>query len=181
MYSFEENEKKQKYADILSLEGFNAFFGDENNKDEVIKILNVSKEFRYDFMCEDDTGAVFIVELQKYHEKPWFKRCVSYACSAYDKQNRAGKDYDVPPVYLIGLMRTAIDHPNKDLWKDRYISEYTFMEKNTHDLLGEAIVIIFAELGNFDKREDECVTRQDRMLYMLKNSGKFDTPPVWLS
>jgi predicted transposase/invertase (TIGR01784 family) len=206
MTSFEENEKKQKYADILSLGGFNAFFGDENNKDEVIKILNeflpehrkvakirfmptshagpilnVSKEFRYDFMCEDDTGAVFIVELQKYHEKPWFKRCVSYACRAYDKQNRAGKDYDVPPVYLIGLMGTAIDHPNKDLWKNRYISEYTFMEKDTHDLLGETIVIIFAELGNFDKREDECVTRQDRMLYMLKNSGKFDAPPVWSS
>ena len=55
------------------------------------------------------------------------------------------------------------------------------MEKDTHDLLGETIVIIFAELGNFDKREDECVTRQDRMLYMLKNSGKFDTPPVWSS
>ena len=206
MTSFEENEKKQKYADILSLGGFNAFFGDENNKDEVIKILNeflpehrkvakirfmptnhagpilnVSKEFRYDFMCEDDTGAVFIVELQKYHEKPWFKRCVSYACRAYDKQNRAGKDYDVPPVYLIGLMGTAIDHPNKELWKNRYISEYTFMEKETHDLLGETIVIIFAELGNFDKREDECVTRQDRMLYMLKNSGKFDAPPMWSS
>ena len=55
------------------------------------------------------------------------------------------------------------------------------MEKDTHDLLGETIVIIFAELGNFDKREDECVTRQDRMLYMLKNSGKFDVPPVWSS
>ena len=55
------------------------------------------------------------------------------------------------------------------------------MEKETHDLLGETIVIIFAELGNFDKREDECVTRQDRMLYMLKNSGKFDVPPVWSS
>ena len=37
------------------------------------------------------------------------------------------------------------------------------MEKDTHDLLGETIVIIFAELGNFDKREDECVTRQDRI------------------
>lgn len=133
MYSFEENEKKQKYADILSLGGFNAFFGDKNNKDEVIKILNVSK------------------------------------------------DYDIPPVYLIGLMGTAIDHPNKELWKDRYIFEYTCMEKDTHDLLGETIVIIFAEFGNFDKREDECVTRQDRMLYMLKNLGKFDTPPVWSS
>ncbi len=46
-------------------------------------------------------------------------------------------------------------------------------------MLDETIVIIFAELVNFNKTEDECVTRQDRMLYILKNSGKLLTPPSW--
>ena len=40
-------------------------------------------------------------------------------------------------------------------------------------------MIIFAELVNFNKTEDECVTRQDRMLYILKNSGKLLVPPSW--
>ena len=96
------------------------------------------------------------------------------------EQQERGDDYDtVQPVYLIGLMGVPIDHPDKEFWKDRYVSEYTFREKDCHDLLGETIVIIFAELASFDKSEEECVTRQDRMLYILKNSSKLLTPPAW--
>ena len=200
-----KNECAQKYVDILSLGGFNAFFGDENNKSAVMTIINellpkhrqvvdieymptehpgpvigYNKDFRYDFMCRDSSGAVFIVELQKYHEKSWFKRCVSYASRAYERQNRKGEDYgEIPPVYLIGLMGIPINHPDKEFWKDRYISEYTFREKDCYDLLEETIVIIFAELVNFNKSEEECVTRQDRMLYILKNSSKLLAPPSW--
>ena len=201
----EGKEFKQKYVDILSLGGFNALFGDENNKNEVMTIINellpehrkavdikymptehpgpvigYNKDFRYDFMCKDKSGAVFIVELQKYYEKAWFKRCVSYASRAYERQNKKGEDYDaVQPVYLIGLMGVPIDHPDKEFWKDRYVSEYTFREKCCHDLLDETIVIIFAELASFDKSEEECTTRRDRMLYILKNSSKLLSPPAW--
>ena len=201
----EGKEFKQKYVDILSLGGFNAFFGDENNKNEVMTIINellpehrkavdikymptehpgpvigYNKDFRYDFMCRDKSGAVFIVKLQKYFEKAWFKRCVSYASRAYERQNKKGEDYDaVQPVYLIGLMGVPIDHPDKEFWKDRYVSEYTFREKCCHDLLDETIVIIFAELASFDKSEEECTTRRDRMLYILKNSSKLLSPPAW--
>ena len=200
----ENRMSRQKYVDILSLGGFNAFFGDANNKDVIMTIMNellpehrkvvdidfmptdypgpiigYNKDFRYDFMCHDESGAVFIVELQKYYEKAWFKRCVSYASRAYDRQNRSGENYDVPPVYLIGLMGVAIDHQDKEYWKDRYVSEYTFREKESHDLLDETIVIIFAELVNFNKSEEECITRQDRMLYLLKNSSKLIAPPSW--
>ena len=195
---------KQKYVDILTNGGFKAFFGDENNKKLVMSVINTflpehrkvvdidylpteqqgpmigySKEFHYDFSCTDASGTVFIVEMQNYSEKAWFKRCVSYASRAYDKQNKRGENYDVQPVYLIGLMGVDIDHPDKEFWKDRYISEYTFREKDSHDLLGETIVIIFAELAKFCKTEDECHSKLDRMLYLLKNSGTLSAPPKW--
>ncbi|MBQ8629983.1 MAG: hypothetical protein IJ421_10990, partial [Prevotella sp.] len=41
------------------------------------------------------------------------------------------------------------------------------------------IVIIFAELTRFHKAEDECVTTEDRLLYLLKNSGRMKNPPKW--
>ena len=194
----------QEYVDILTNGGFKAFFGDENNKKEVMLLLNAllpehrkvaqidyrptelqgpmighSKEFQYDFVCRDESGAVFIVEMQRYREEAWFKRCVSYASRAYDRQNKAGLGYDVPPVYLIGLMGVDIDHPDKEYWKDKYLSEYTFREKDCHDLLGETIVIIFAELTRFCKSEDECATEQDRLLYLLKNSPHLKSLPKW--
>ena len=191
--------------DILTNGGFKALFGDVNNKDVVISILNVllpehrqiayidylptelqgpvvdqSKEFHYDFMCRDESGTFFIVELQKYWEDDWFKRCVSYASRAYDRQNRRGQNYDVPPVYLIGLMDIEVGHPDVEYWKDRYVSEYTFREKESHDLLAETIVIIFAEMAHFDKKAEECVNETDRMLYVLKFIGRMMEQPAWL-
>ena len=204
MGKIEKGMSKQKYVDILTNGGFKAVFGDENNKKLVMSVINTflpehrkvvdieylpteqqgpmlgySKEFHYDFSCRDASGAVFIVEMQNYCERAWFKRCVSYASRAYDNQNRKGEDYDVPPVYLIGLMGVEIEHPDKEYWKDRFISEYTFREKGSHDLLDETIVIIFAELAKFCKTEDECQTKLDRMLYLLKNSGTLSVPPKW--
>ena len=195
----------QRYVDVLTNGGFKALFGDENNKDVVMDILNVllpenrrvvsieylptehqgqvvnrNKEFHYDFMCRDSSGVVFIVELQRYHEDNWFKRCVSYASRAYDRQNRRGESYDVPPVYLIGLMGIEIEHQDLSQWKDRYLSEYTFREKMTNELLDETIVIIFAELARFNKQASECTTPQDIMMYILKNIGKMPDRPDWL-
>ena len=204
MENLKEAGSEQMYVDILSNGGFKAFFGDEDNKEQVRMLLNTllpqhrqikhieyrptelqgpvigqSKDFKFDFVCTDESGAVFIVEMQRYREQSWFKRCVSYASRAYDRQNKSGFDYDVPPVYLIGLMGVDIDHPNKDYWQEHYVSEYTFREKKCHDLLDETIVIIFAELTRFHKSEDECETDQDRFLYLLKNSGQMTVPPKW--
>lgn len=144
------------------------------------QVVNKNKEFHYDFMCRDDSGAVFIVELQKYYEDNWFKRCVSYASRAYDRQNRRGESYDVPPVYLIGLMGVNIAHKDMAMWKDRYLSEYTFREKLTNELLDETIVIIFAELARFNKKISECTTSQDIMMYILKNIWSMYEQPAGL-
>ena len=95
-----KNGTVQRYVDILTNGGFKALFGDTANKDVVISIINVllpkhrkvkeieylpteyqgqvvelNKEYHYDFMCKDESGAVFIVELQRYQEDHWFKRC----------------------------------------------------------------------------------------------------------
>ena len=193
-----------RYVDILTNGGFKALFGDMNNKEAVMMIMNEllpenkkvveirympteyqgplpdNKEYHYDFMCSDEDGSVFIVEMQRYNERHWFKRCVSYAARAYDRQNERGGDYDVPPVYLIGLMGTDIPHRYPDQWNDRFISEYTFREKVTSELLDETIIITFAELARFDKRCEECQTDTDKMMYILKNMGNLKNRPLWL-
>ena len=62
-----------------------------------------------------------------------------------------------------------------------YVAEYTFREKETQDLLDETIFIIFAEIARFDKRQDECVSVQERMLYVLKHSQDIKKPTGWLT
>ena len=61
-----------------------------------------------------------------------------------------------------------------------FVSEYTFREKESHDLLAETIVIIFAEMAHFDKKAEECVNETDRMLYVLKFIGRMMEQPAWL-
>ena len=194
----------RRYVDILTNVGFKALFGDVNNKEAVMTIMNAllpehrrvahieymqteyqgqmadNKEYHYDFMCRDAHGAMFIVEMQSYDEEYWFKRCVSYASRVYDRQNKRGADYDVPPVYLIGLMSTEISHSDPVLWTDHFVSEYTFREKSTGELLDETIIIIFVELARFCKGVDECSTDVDKMMYLLKNMGNLKHRPAWL-
>ena len=197
--------------------GFKAVFGDENNKDVVIGVLNMllpdhhkvtditylrtelqgqiitNREFRYDFVCRDTKGLTFIVEMQCYDEAYWFKRCVSYCCRSYDrltvkgaKKNDAENDntlipkgYDVPPLFFIGFMGAEVRHEDKQAWEGRFISEYTFMEKTTHELQDETIIIIFAELNRFNKSEKECVTAQDKLMYLFKNISKLENDKTW--
>lgn len=196
--------KHQRYVDLMSDSGFKAVFGDKNNKDVVMSVLNMflpehrkvsdieykpteyqgptqeNKEFRYDFLCTDSNGASFIVELERGMHEYWFRRCVSYASRIYDLHNRKGGEYDIQPVYLIGLMGTGIDHPDKEFWKDRYISEYTFREKECHDLLDETIIIIFAELTKFRKKLKDCENDLERMLFLLRNMSRLDNQPEWM-
>ena len=41
MKNQEKQKSEQRYVDILSNGGFKAFFGDENNKKEVMSVINV--------------------------------------------------------------------------------------------------------------------------------------------
>ena len=194
----------QKYVNLLSNSGFKAVFGDRNNKDVVMSVINMllpegkrvteieyaptehqgqlemNKEFRYDFMCRGDDGSFFIVEVQSNPEEFWFKRCVSYASRVYDRQNKRGEEYDVPPVYLIGLMGIEVKHDNPELWRDRFVSEYTFREKLTGELQDDTIFIIFAELRRFSKSLSECKDDLEKMLYIIKNCWQLQTQPVEL-
>ena len=78
-------------------------------------------------------------------------------------------------------MGVEIEHPEMELWKDKYVSEYTFREKETQELLDETIFIIFAEVARFNKQMDECGTDLEKMLYLLKNSGEILQPSGWMA
>lgn len=196
---------RPRYVSILTNGGFKAVFAYPENKAVVMDIMNAflppyrqvrdiifmqtehpsraddGKEYRFDFMCRDENDVYFIVEAQNYFDDNWSRRCVSYTSRVYDARNIIGKEYVAPPVYLIGLMGVPIEHADMSKWHDRYVAEYTFREKETLDLLDETIFIIFAEIARFDKRQEECISAQERMLYVLKHSQDIKKPTGWLT
>ena len=53
------------------------------------------------------------------------------------------------------------------------------MGRSTHELQDETIFIIFAELKRFNKSEEECVTSQDKLLYLFKHIGELEDDENW--
>lgn len=200
-----KGESARKYVDILTDAGFKAVFGDRRNKEVLIDFLNVvlpahrkvrdleystteipsftleTKSVRLDLRCEGDDGTRFIVEMQQSGQRHFFKRCVEYAAKVYDSGSRRGGDYDIEPVYFIGILgRERIFGRCGPEWKDRYISEYTFREKHTGEVPDESISLIFVELDRFVKPLDECVGLTEKWCYALKYVGKLHGLPEGL-
>lgn len=196
----------QRYVDILTEAGFKAVFGVEKNKDILIDLLNVvlpahrrvndlaysttevpgftmsNKSVRLDLRCTGEDGTRFIVEMQCYRQMNFFRRCVEYATKIYDScsERGDGHGYDIPPVYFVGLLNTGVpkfDRSDSAIWKNRYMSEYTFREKESHEVADETIFLIFVELDRFDKKLGECVSMADKWYYSLKHMGTLDRLP----
>ena len=196
----------QRYVDIMTEAGFKAVFGVEKNKDVLIGLLNVvlpehrrvtdlaysttevpgfmlsSKSIRLDLRCTGVDGAQFIVEMQCYRQMNFFRRCVEYAAKVYDSASERGdgNDYDIPPVYFVGLLNTGVpkfDRSDGTVWKDRYVSEYTFREKVSHEVVDETIFLNFVELDRFDKELGECGSMAEKWFYSLKHMGRMKRLP----
>ena len=94
-------------------------------------------------------GTHFIVEMQCYRQLNFFRRCVEYAAKVYDSGSERGDGhgYDIPPVYFVGLLNTGVpkfDRSDNEIWRDRYVSEYTFREKVSHEVVDETIFLTYS-------------------------------------
>ncbi len=195
----------QRYADLLSDAGFKAVFGEQRNKDVLMDLLNVllprerrvrdvtyattelpgfspfNKSVRLDLRCTGEDGTEFIVEVQCYRQRNLFKRCVLYASQVYASGSRKGdrQEYDIPPVYFICLLGGNAMIADRDcpVWRDKFVSEYTFREKDSGEMPDETIFTIFVELNRFGKALEECVSPVEKWCYALKHVGNLDGLP----
>lgn len=88
--------------------------------------------------------------------------------------------YELPPVYFIALMAKdapVFDRADMNIWADRFVSEYTFREKVSQDVVDETIFLIFVELNRFDKRLEDCETMLDKLCFALKHTGSLHRLP----
>ena len=187
----------QTYVNPLSDAGFKALLCDPANKPVLIGMLNAflppdrtvedleyatteipgltlaGKASRVDLRCTDTRGRSFIVEVQRSPQPNFFRRCVYYASRIYALGARRGdgQRYDILPVYLVALLDRGFGfRRDPSEWEGRYVSRYTFREKETGQVEDETISIIFVELDRFGKEEfGECAGAVEEWCWMLKN------------
>ena len=187
----------QIYVNPLSDAGFKALLCDPANKPVLIGMLNAflppdrtvedleyatteipgltlaGRASRVDLRCTDTLGRSFIVEVQRSPQPNFFRRCVYYASRIYALGARRGdgQRYDILPVYLVALLDRGFGfRRDPSEWEGRYVSRYTFREKETGQVEDETISIIFVELDRFGKEEfGECAGAAEEWCWMLKN------------
>lgn len=118
-------------------------------------VYGTGKSIRLDLHCIADDGAEFIIEMQRYNQDNFFKRCMCYASKVYsgylekmpkeqkrmiqDSRKIEDMEYGLKPVYLIGLMAV--------------------------------------ELARFGKRKEECRSKAEEWFYALKNGSSMKSAP----
>ncbi|MHA4811630.1 Rpn family recombination-promoting nuclease/putative transposase [Flavitalea flava] len=196
-------EEKSKFIDPLTDFGFKRLFGSEPNKEMLIAFLNAlldgekhivdltynrneyhgpSKGYRksvFDLTCTGQDGDQFMIEVQRGSQKYFKDRAIYYTSTLIHDQGPKGKrdwDFNLTPVYLIGLMEFCFE----DSEKEKYMHWAHIVEKGTGKEFYAKLGYIFCELPKFEKQENDLNTDLDRWLYILKNMSKLQKIPVFL-
>ena len=143
-----------RFIDPLTDWGFRHLFGQEPNKKILIEFLNdlfqgekhiedleyapnehdgdddEDKRVIFDLHCRGDNGEYFIVEMQRIRQDFFKDRALYYVSRLIQrllKKGKASNDYQLPEVYLIGILEFSMDADEQD----HYFHDIALMEKTT--------------------------------------------------
>ena len=143
---------------------------------EQVPELGHRKSGLLDIKCKDESGNVFIVEMQNGYEQHLLKRLQYYASNAYASQLRSGGSYgDLDPVFVIVILREQIISPELPI-----ISYHKSLEVSTGEHIFKDIAHVLVELGKFTKNEESLKSEEDHWLYFLSRWSVAKSPPKTL-
>ena len=190
---------KGRYINPLTDYGFKRIFGNSlllkdflncvlELTDKIVRLyyVNVEQKGRtknerdsfYDLHCTTSRGDYIIIEMQNLPQ-PFFKdRVVYYATQQIQKQAKKGKwDFKQrAAVYSVNLLNFKISD-DEDNDKGEYHHCVQLMYKKTKRVFYKKMSLIFIELSEFNKTEEELKTNYDWWLYILKHLSELKEMP----
>ena len=140
---------------------------------------------RFDVYCEDENGGCFQVEMQNWSQKFFYKRAVYYSSlvlmdqaakaqkefkETIGKETGKGWDYNFQPLYVVSFLNYKNwTSNNAQAKRNPYISTYRYVDIETGDELSDSTNLVFIDLHNFTKKEEECESLEDIWMYSIKN------------
>ena len=179
---FKESGKKQ-----LIIRPLNAIFGldieDIEIKDsEQLGLTEQERRATYDMHCTTRDGSKFIIEVQLADQPFFMERAIFYSSLTIAKDAERGKwNYSINPIFFLGLLNFDIRHlePEK-ADPQQFIHKFLLREEQTTELMSDRLRFAFLEIQRFDKEKEECITFEDRFLYIMKNLPTFaEKPDLW--
>lgn len=175
---------------------FKKIFGTEKNKDILIHFINDvivepgqpkikkvtllnpqqfpdtagQKQSVVDVLCEEESGAQYIVEMQVAKVQGFEKRAQHYASRVYGGQAVKGGDY----IALKEVIFLAITEYNMFPKKKGYKCTHWILDKDTHERDLKDFSFTFIELPKFKKKLQDIETFEDKWCYFFKHADEAD-------
>ena len=193
------------FASLLDDAGFKAVMADQVYKPLLIGLLNEvlpphdriadivqyldreqgldtvnSKKTVLDLVCLTDDGRTIDIEIQRKKDAYFFQRCFYYAAGYYHRKLSKGDKYKLlKPVYVISFLAGELSFEKNDGTKpDKVITRYMMQEETSKIFAPTTIICIFAQLGRFKLKLEECKTRRDLLLYWFKHGDSYESLPL---
>jgi len=140
---------------------------------EEIPDLGQGRRSSFDLKCTDESGKVYVVEMQNRREPHFLKRVQYYGSHAYVSQLQVGNWHkDLMPVIVIAI--TKSNYFPHDV---NCISYHRTREDETNQQHLYELTYVFIELKKFTKKKEELKNLEDYWLYFLAKSQKDKAPP----
>ena len=199
-----------KYVNPFTDFGFKRLFGEEAHKGLLQDFLNellpitdkiteitfkspeqmgdTAKDRRavYDIYCTTQTGAFFIVEMQKAFQAYFKDRTIFYTTFPIRAQAKKGKwDYKLSMVYCVAILSFEFAQEDvltteEEIFEDDYLHKVELKDQHNRPFYRK-LKYLFIEMPRFEKTEEELTTRFEKWIYFLKNLEDFNEIPAILN
>lgn len=190
----------ERYVNPFTDFGFKKIFGSELHKDLLISFLNevlpdqkiatltykktenlgaadLDRKVIYDLYCENNEGEKFIVELQKAKQSFFKDRTLFYATFPIQEQGQKGDwNYELKAIYTVAILDFCFEDEHKNDVK----VTVKLMETEKKTVFYDKLTFLYLQMPNFNKKEEELVSMEDKWLFVLKNLNKLTEKPLKL-
>ncbi len=129
-----------------------------------------------DVRATDESGRIFIIEMQVAEADGFDKRVQYYASREYSMQIKSGESYKLlHPTVFIGILDFSY------FKGEDYLSYHSLLDEKTYERKLQDLRFAFIELPKFNKSESELNSLIDQWTYFLKNSERLEAIPASLS
>lgn len=175
--------------------GFKKLFGEEASKPFLIDFLNsllpeyhqiadknseqmgltdFDRKAIYDIYCQNEKGEKFIVELQRAKQTYFKDRTLYYSTFPISEQAEQGNwNYQLKAVYCISILDFLFDE-HKD---DKEVIYAVQLKDQNNAVFYDKFTLIYLQMPNFVKTENELVTQLDKWLFFIKNLEDLQSIP----
>ena len=188
-----------RFCNLMNDVAFQWVFGRESNKDLLIALLNefipgrrisdlsfnkqrqvpFSREFKksvFDVSCKTSDGSYIDVEVQVCGQEHFEDRLLYYSTFNIQGQIAEGaSDYGLRPAYVVSIDSFALRHgPESGV---RMLYSYSLREDLSHEMLTDALHIVFVELKHFKKKWEDIDNDKERFYFCLKHLHELSDLP----